>query len=249
MKKLLLLTVGLSLAVVNLGAQPKPKSQKEAEAIMAIFNAADPDARIAAAENLLTKFADTEFKGTALLVAAQSAQEKNDFEKMVIYAERALEADPKAYQAMLMLATGFAQRTRENDLDKEDKLKSAEKHANDAIEILKTAPKPRPDLADEQWDGAKKDFTAQAHEALGMAASVRKKWDVAAGHFKTAMETGATPDNTTKVRLASAYNQMQKYDEAIALLDQVLADQNLHPAVRQFAGQEKLKAATGKVKK
>jgi len=77
--------------------QPQPKSQKEVEAINAIFNATDPDARIAAAENLLTKFADTEFKAVALQVAADSAMRKNDFEKMVIYAERTIEADPQNY--------------------------------------------------------------------------------------------------------------------------------------------------------
>ena len=42
-------------------AQPKPKSQKEVER-SAMLNAPDPDARIAAVENLLSKFADTEFK-------------------------------------------------------------------------------------------------------------------------------------------------------------------------------------------
>ena len=118
--------IALSFALVAglaLGqAQPKPKSQKEVEAIQAIFNAQDPDGRIAAAENLLTNFADTEFKAIALQVAAASAQQKNDFEKMVVYAERTLEADPKNYAAMLMLANGIAQRTREFDLDKEEKL-------------------------------------------------------------------------------------------------------------------------------
>ena len=42
--------------------QPKPKSQKEVDAIMAIQNAQDPDARVNAAEALLHNFADTEFK-------------------------------------------------------------------------------------------------------------------------------------------------------------------------------------------
>ena len=40
--------------------QPTPKSQKEVEALQAMFNAQDPDTRIKAAEDLLTKFADTQ---------------------------------------------------------------------------------------------------------------------------------------------------------------------------------------------
>ncbi|MEZ5402826.1 MAG: tetratricopeptide repeat protein [Bryobacteraceae bacterium] len=244
-----------AVAVMGLGSalqaqkQPQPKSKKEAEAVMAMFNAADPDARIAAADALVKNFADTEFKSTAFMIAAMSAQEKNDFEKMVFYAEQTLSSDPKNYQCMLMLASGYAARTREHDLDKEDKLKLAEKYANGAMEVLQTATKPRPDIADEQWEGAKKDFTAQAHEALGLAAMTRKNYDVAVKEFQTAIDVGATPEPVTKLRLASVYNQTQKYDEALALLDGILADANLNPQVRQLAGQEKLKAATGKAQK
>src|SRR3954447_18962370 len=115
--------VGLALAGAVLVAQnqPRPKSQKEVEALQAIFNTQDPDARIAAVEKLLSNFADTEFKAVALQVAAMSAQQKNDYEKMVIYAERTLQVDPNSYQAMLMLASGLATHTKEFDLDKEEK--------------------------------------------------------------------------------------------------------------------------------
>lgn len=248
MKKFVVTLMAITLAAAA-WAQPKPKSQKEVEALQAIFNATGPDARIAAVDNLLLKFADTQFKSVALQLAAQSAQEKNDFEKMVIYGERALEADSKNYMVMLMLGSGYAQRTREHDLDKEDKLKTAEKYANSALELLKTAAKPRPDISDDQWNAAKKDFTAQGYETLGMVAMTRKKPDDAIAQFKLALEAASTQDATTKVRLATAYNQAQNYDEAIKLLDPILADPNTNPAVKQFAGNEKVRAVTGKAAK
>jgi tetratricopeptide (TPR) repeat protein len=228
-------------------AQPKPKSQKEVDAIMAIQNAQEPAARIAAVEDLLTKFADTEFKSFALMIAAASAEQMNDFEKTVVYSERTLEADPKNFQAMLMLARGLAQRTREHDLDREEKLGRAEKLANQAIEIVKTAPKPNPQLTDEQWEGAKKDVTAQGYETLGQVAFVRKKYDVATQNWKTALETSANQDPATMVRLANAYNLMGKPDEAIAVLDKLNTVQNLHPQIKaagdeQRKNSEKIKA-------
>jgi tetratricopeptide (TPR) repeat protein len=222
--------------------QPKPKSQKETDAVMAIFNAQTPDARIEAAENLLTKFADTEFKAVALQVAAASAQQKNDYEKMVIYCERTLEADPQNYSAMLMLANGIAQKTREFDLDKEEKLARSEKYAKSALDLIKVAPKPRPDITDAQWDEAKKDYTSQAHEALGLSAMVRKKYDVAASEFKIAVEGGASPDQATMVRLASAYNLNGKPDDAIAVLDKLMAMPDLNPQIKQVAEREKMTA-------
>jgi tetratricopeptide (TPR) repeat protein len=221
-------------------AQPKPKSQKEVDALMAVQNAPDPDSRIAAFENLLSKFADTEFKGWALMVAAASAQQKNDFEKMVIYAERTLEADPKSFQAMLMLAGGIAQRTREFDLDREEKLTRAEKLANQAIETVKAAPKPdNPQVTPEQWEQAKKDSISQAHEALGQVALVRKKYDVAAQEWKTAVDGAATPDPGTMVRLANAYNLQKKPDEAIAVLDKLNAMPDVHPQVKSAATEQR----------
>ena len=224
-------------------AQPKPKSQKEAEAIMAVFNAQDPDARIAAAEKLLTTYADTEFKSVALLFAAESARQKNDFEKMVIYAERTLEADAKSYPAMLMLANGIAQRTREHDLDKEEKLGKAEKYAKDAMEVIKNSAKPRPDITDEQWEGAKRDYTAQAYEAIGIIAMVRKKYDDAIANFKLATENNPNADPGALLRMAAAYNASNKPDAAILTIDKLLATPNLHPQLKQIAEAEKDKAS------
>jgi len=226
--------------------QPRPKSQKEVEAIQAMFNAQDPDGRIQAAETLITKFADTEFKALALQIAAMSAQQKNDVDKMLVYAERALEADPASYQSMLMIATSLAQRTREHDLDKEEKLGKSEKLAKESIALIAEAPRPRPDITDEQWTGVKRDFTAQAHEALGLAAMARKKYDVAIAEFKLAVEGATQPDTATMVRLGAVYNLAGKYDDAIAILDKVMVAPDLHPTIRQFAQAEKVRATQAK---
>lgn len=215
--------------------QPQPKSKAELEAIQAMFATQDPDARIAAAENLITKYADTEFKSVALLVAAMSFQQKNDVEKMMVYAERTLEADPNNYTAMLMLATAMAQRTREFDLDREEKLGKAEKYARTAIDLIAKAPKPNPNVTDEQWVGAKKDMTSQAHESLGLAQSARKKYAPAVAEFKLALESAANPEPATYVRMGDALHQLGKYDEAIAAFDKVMTSANSTPQVKQFA--------------
>jgi tetratricopeptide (TPR) repeat protein len=231
---------------------PQPKSQKELTALQAMFNEQDPDKRIAAVESLLTNFADTEFKTIALQLAASSAQQKGDFERMVVYSERTLESDPNNYAAMLMLATGLAQRTKEFDLDREEKLNRADKYANNALQLIPKAPKPRPDITDEQWAGAQKELAAQAHEALGMSATVRKKYDVAIKEYSAAIEGTPNPDPATYVRLADVYVLSNKPDDAIATLAKLDAIPNLNPAVKNVAKNvrdraEKVKAGTMKV--
>lgn len=242
---------GISVTLILLAASAgipaqKPKSQPEYDAVKAMLEAQDPDGKIQAAENLLTKFADTEFKPIALYVEAIAYQQKNDFAKMVVYAERALEADPRDYKSMLLLANGIAQKTRENDLDKEEKLARAEKYANAALPLIKDAPKPNPQLTEEQWAGAKKDYEAEAHRALGMIALTRRKTDVAVTEFKTAVEDAANPDPSDSVRLGAAYNRAGKYDDAIAVLDKVMADPRASGPVRQFAQAEKVRATQAK---
>jgi tetratricopeptide (TPR) repeat protein len=244
MKQLLTIsTLALSMAATALCADqkpPAPKSKGEGEALQAMFGASDPDARIKAADNLITKYADTDFKALALYFEAVSYQQKNDFEKMVVYGEQAIQADPKQYSAMLILAKGIAQKTREFDLDKEEKLAKAEKYARDAMPVLKDAPKPSPQLTDEQWAQGKKEYMAQGHEALGFAASVRKNYDVAIAELKEAVDE--FPDPVSMVRLAAAYHQAKKPDEALPLLEKVMAMPDLHPSVRQFAQAERVRA-------
>ena len=240
---LTILTLSLAMAAPASFAQqkqPAPKSKGEMEALQAVFSATDPDARIKAAEALITKYADTDFKALAFYLEAVSYQQKNDFEKMIVYAEQAVQADPKQYPALLMLAKGIAQRTREFDLDREEKLTRAEKYAKDAMDIVKDAPKPNPQITDDQWTQAKKEYTAQGHEALGYAAMARKNYDVAIAEMKKAIDE--SPDPVTMVRLAAAYNLTKQPDEALALLDKVMAMPDLHPSIRQFAQAEKVRA-------
>jgi tetratricopeptide (TPR) repeat protein len=245
-KMLLKMATGILCAGAVLFAQPKPKSQKEVDAIMAMFNATQPDARIAAANNLLSKFADTEFKGTALFMIASSYQQKNDMENMVAYAEKTLEADPKNFSAMLMISQALAQRTREFDLDKEEKLTRADKLAKQSQELIKVAPKPNPQLPDDQWEAAKKDYMAQSYEALGMIATARKKYPDAIANYKLSVESAVQQDPATAVRLAASYNSNGNFDQALPLLDKVLSDGAVNPAIKQFATTEKEKAMKGK---
>jgi tetratricopeptide (TPR) repeat protein len=234
--------LALAVALPALLAQPKPKSDAELEALKVMFAAQTADARIAAAENVLIKFADTDFKAVALYFEAASYDQKHDYEHTVVFCERTLEADPKYYQAMLLLAGTIAQRTKEFDLDREEKLAQVEKNANGALELLKDAPKPNQALTDDQWAAAKKDFASQAHAALGMGAMARKKFDVAESEFKLSIDIAAKPDPATIVRLGRAYIDDKKYDDAIAQFDKVMAMQDINVQVRQVAQAERVRA-------
>ncbi len=218
--------------------QPTPKSQAEVQAIQAMFAAqGNPDAIIKAADDLLTKFADTEFKELAYYMQAEAYQQKKDLTKAQVIAEQAMALNPKSYQAAIMLSELITQQTREGDLDREEKLGKAEQYAKDAMANVKDAPKPNAQVTDAQWDEFKKGIAARAHNSIGLGDLTRKKYDAAVTEFKAAADEDPQP--AYLVREASALQSSGKNDEAVAICDKLLADPNLHPAIKQVATQIK----------
>jgi tetratricopeptide (TPR) repeat protein len=239
MKRLILAAVVLT--AFHAWAQ-KPKSKGEIDALQAVQNATNNDDRLKAIDNVLTKFADTEYKAVLLSMALQTAQQKNDFVQITNYAERILEGDPKNALAQGTLAFETARRIRENDLDKEEQLAKAEKYADQALANAPTLAKPQSNITDADWDVRKKDIVSQAHESKGMVANIRKKRDVAVQEFKAAVDATPTPDPATVVRLGQAYMDAGQYDDAVASFDKAIALPNALAQVKDVAGQKKAEA-------
>jgi tetratricopeptide (TPR) repeat protein len=224
-------------------AQPKVKSSAEAQAVNAMIQArsAGPDAVIKAADDLLTKFADTEFKEIAFTFEAQAYQQKGDFAKAEIFDEDILKMDPKNSDASLQLGELIVNHTGENDLDKEEKLAKAEKLLNQTIENVKVAAKPNPQITDAQWENYKKGTISEAQSDLARSAMLRKKYDDAIANYKSASETDPQP--AYSAYLAQAYQKAGKNDEALALCDKLLSDPQLNPQIKQYV-QNVQRAAT-----
>jgi tetratricopeptide (TPR) repeat protein len=245
-KRSLAIALGTLALSFSLGAQMKPKTKAEFDAINKMLSATTPDDRIAAGEEIITNFEKTDFKSFVFFSIAQAYVIKKDDVKARVYGERALEVDPKNYQAALLLAQVISTKVRENDLDKDEQYKEAEKYANQALAAIPTATKPNTNLTDEQWEGEKKNLASDAHQYLGIVAMGRKKYDVAETEFSAAVNGAHDPDPAAIVRLAAAQNKTGKYDEAIANADKVMAIPNVAPAIKQFAQAEKVRAFTAK---
>jgi tetratricopeptide (TPR) repeat protein len=245
-----LLALGAAfIAVASFASAQKKVPKKEFDAYMAVQNAASPDARIEAADKFVESFADSTLKSAVLFMAADAAERKNDIPKALTYAQNALEADAKNFEAMLLISGELARTSREHDLDLEEKLTRADKLAHDALEAVNGAAKPNATMTDDQWTSYKKDKIAEAHTDLGMIANDRKKYDVAIVEFKTSVDTGATMDPTRMIRLAAAYDQAGKPDEGIKVLDTVLAMPNLPANLKPYAQSEKARAEAALKKK
>lgn len=214
---------------------PNTKSEGESQAVKALVQSQNnPDAMIKAAEDLITRYSDSFYKEMALVYEANAYQRKGDTAKAQVYGEQALKVNPKNLQMPNMLGGMIVQQTKEHDLDKDEKLASAEKYFNLTIADLKDMAKPNPQLPDAQWEDIKKYYTAEAHQGLGLVALQRKNYAGAIAELKIACDT-APEEAAFQVRLASVYQQAGKNAEAIAVCDKLLADPQLDPEIRVVA--------------
>jgi len=252
MRRSALLTISL-LAATALFAQnaqkkaagPGPKSQPELQAVQAMLQAQTPDDKIKAVDELVTKFANTDFKSFALQQEAEAYQQKGDSVKAIVYGEQALAADPKSYEPDNLLANVIASSTRDTDLDKEEKLARAEKYANEALEKLKTAEKsPLFNLTEEQWTKVKAGGTAQAYQALGTIALVRKKNDEAIADFQKGVD--ASPDPVLMIRTGRALLAAKKPDDAITWFDKAMSAPEANAQIKSIAQSDKSRAMQAK---
>lgn len=221
--------------------QPKAHTKAEQQALMKVqadAQANNYDAEIADINAVLENFVDTEFKNILLNWAVQAAVSKGDYAQTVTFGDQAIQADPNNIIARVLLAEDIAQHTRENDFDKDQKLKKVDDYANKALDLLKTATAPPPGVVADHWPDYKKELTSQAYDALGQAAALQKKYPEAIQQYKTAIDTN--PDSpVTSARLAKVYVDNKQYDDAIATADKVLAMNDAPAPVKTFAQQEK----------
>ena len=221
--------------------QPPRRSKGEIAAINALLTAQTPDDRIKASDELITKFADTDFKPFALYQEANAYELKNNHDKAIVYAEQAIAADPKNYDAMILIANVTAAQTKDTDLDMAEKLSRSEKMANDGLEILKTAQKPTiVTMTDAQWAEAKSSSESLGWQALGTIATVRKKTDEAVADFEKGL--ALSPDPVLMLRTGRALMQAKKYDEAIGWFDKAAAFPDSSPQIKSIATSDKARA-------
>ena len=215
-------------------AGPRPKSPEEAAALQALGaaqKAGDGDAIVKAAEDLLTRFADTQFKEQALTLEGLAYEMKSDPTNEQVAWGRVMEVNPKSIIANLKLGGLIAKQTKDKDLDRDDQLAKAEKCLNTAIDGLKTAPSAQVAPLD-----------AEAHNGLAMVALTRatankdtdpRKYDKAIAEMQIA--ASEDPEQAAyQARLAAMLQSAGKNAESIALCDKILALPDLNPAIKSF---------------
>lgn len=208
---------------------PQAKTQPEYEAYKAAMQLTDPAATEKATDDFAAKFPDSELKAVLYKNAMQKYQGANNADKMLEMAQKALSFDADDPEALVAVAQVDAERTRDTDLDKDQKLAEAKKDAERALVTVDTDV-PTAGYPPERIDQFKRFIKSEAYAILGTLASNAKNYPEAETDLKKSIEV--FPENVDSVavlRLAVALDMDNKYPDALKYANQAVELTKDHP--------------------
>jgi tetratricopeptide (TPR) repeat protein len=191
-------------------------SPAEAFALRDIQNEPDPDQRVRMAHEFEEKFPGSALLSYVFTAAAKAHQDKGELDEAVATSRKSLRLDPDNTFSLIILALVLPTRKELQGSPNEvrQRLLETETDANRALALLEKL-KPWPDEPDAQFQQRKGSLAADAHFALGMAASQENHYDDALTQYQLAISSSSKPTFQYYYRLAEAYASVGQVAQAI----------------------------------
>lgn len=194
---------------------PQAKSQEEFKAYQEAAVATDPAQAEAAADAFAAKYKDSELRPLLYHRTLQLYQSANNADKAIEVGRKLLAIDPNDLAANVMVAQLLSERTRDTDLDKDERLAEAEKDAKKALELLNTGVLYTPP---DRVEGAKAMIKSMAYSSLGQIEAVKQDYKGAEDYYKQAIAVPGVPlDSITLLQYTLVLDKQRKYQEALAI--------------------------------
>jgi tetratricopeptide (TPR) repeat protein len=201
---------------------PQAKTQPEFQAYKDAAALTDAAAAEKAADDFATKFPDSELRPVLYKAAMQKYQQANNGDKMLDMAHKVLTLDADDPEALLGVAQVLAERTRDTDLDKDQRLAEAKKNAERAIATIDTDV-PTAGIPPDRLEAYKGFLRSEAEAVLGTLAFNAKNWAEAETHLRKSIDAfPQQPDAIAIFRLAVALDMQNRLPEAMKYVDQAV---------------------------
>ena len=200
---------------------PAAKTQPEFEAYQAAMGLSDPAAAEKAADDFATKFTDSELRVVLYKAAMQKYQGANNADKMLDMAHKAVSFDADDPEALVGVAQVLAERTRDTDLDKDQKLAEAKKDAERALITIDTDV-PTTGYPPDKLAQFKGFLRSEAYAVLGTLASNARNWPEAETNLRKSIDAFPEVDSVAALRLAVALDMQNKVPEALKYANQAV---------------------------
>jgi tetratricopeptide (TPR) repeat protein len=159
----------------------------------------------------------------------QRYQQANDADKMMDMAKKVLTIDPDDPAALVGVAQALAERTRDTDLDKDQRIAEAKKDAERSLITIDTDV-PTAGYPPEQLNAFKSFLKSEAYFVLGTIAFKASSWPDAESNLRKSIDAlPQQPDTVAVFRLAVALDMQNKIPEAMKYANQAVDLTKDHP--------------------
>ncbi len=201
---------------------PQAKTQPEFDAYKLAMALTDAAAQEKAADDFATKFPDSELRPLLYKSVMHLYQQSNDANKMLAMSQKVLTFDADDPEALLGVAQVLAERTRDTDLDKDQRLAEARKDAQRSLVTVDTDV-PSSGYPPEQLAAFKGYLRSEAYAILGTLDFNAKAWADAEGNLRKSIDAfPQQPDPIAIFRLSVALDMQNKYPEALKYANQAV---------------------------
>ena len=202
--------------------QPQAKTQDEFAAYKAAAALTDPAAQEKAAGDFATKFPESELRSLLYKAVMHGYQQANNADKMMELSEKILTYDADDPEALLGVAQVLAERTRDTDLDRDQRLAESRKDAQRALVTVDTDV-PSTGYPPEQLNAFKGFLRSEAYAILGTLDFNAKAWADAEGNLRKSID--AFPQQVDPIavfRLSVSLDMQNRYPEALKYANQAV---------------------------
>jgi tetratricopeptide (TPR) repeat protein len=232
----------------TLAVPPGPADPEELAAVKAYeaMPNADLPKKIAAGEEFLKKYPDSQFRSAVYASLTLEYIQTGNSQKAFEVGDKEIALKPDDVQTMALLSQTMPRAMSSNTPEPEKLLTKAEGYAKRAIEVTPTLQKPD-GMADQSFMIAKNTALAWAHSGLGLVYFRRGKFTEAIPELEQSLKIDPNPDpDPVNLFLLGAANQRTShFDDAVAAFNKCAAiTSGLQTACRNGADESKKQAST-----
>lgn len=202
---------------------PQAKTQPEFDAFKAASANQDPAATEKAADDFAAKFPDSELRIILYKTAMRAYQNANNADKMLEMGRKALAIDPDDPESLVDVAEVLTERTRDTDIDKDQRLGEARKDAEKALQTVDTDIMFPASTPPENVQKYKDLLRSSAYSILGTLDFNQGNYTSAQANLQKSIDAyPQQPDPVTVLRLSLSLDRQSKYPEALTIANRAV---------------------------
>jgi tetratricopeptide (TPR) repeat protein len=227
---------------------PQAKTQPEFDAYKLAAANTDPAALEKASDDFATKFPDSELRVLLYKNTMRLYQSANNAEKTEAMGRKVLSFDGDDPEALVIVSEVITERTRDTDIDKDQRFAEATSLAQKATQTIDTDVQVPAGTPQERIDAYKSLLRSNAYSVLGTIEFKKDNYPAAQDYLQKSIDAfPSQPDPVVVLRLALALDKQGKYPEALKSANRAveLTQENTPIGTPARHERDRLQALTG----